>query len=283
MIAEDSKKEVINNIKNALLAGDHNVTVETNDPVLSSEEKEKIVNKYLKERNSIKYKINNRIARIITFMATHSDDKATKIIGLENIEDIKGGAIITSNHFNPKDSVPIRKLAKIKKKGKIDIVGKETNLAMTGLSGFLMNYMNIIPISHLYSYMKKAFPDMLKEKLESGAFVLIYPEQEMWLNYKKPRHLKPGAYYFAAKFNVPIISCFVEIVETNEKENSEFYKTEYVLHILNPIYPDKNKTVKENSKDMMEKDYKQKKEAYEKAYGKELTYEFEKDDIAGLI
>ncbi len=32
---------------------------------------------------------------------------------------------------------------------------------------------------------------------------------------------------------------------------------------------------------MMKKDYKQKKEAYEKAYGKPLEYAFEPSDIAG--
>ena len=47
------------------------------------------------------------------------------------------------------------------------------------------------------------------------------------------------------------------------------------------IYPDPNKTMRENTKYMMEKDYEQKKQAYEIAYKKELDYEFEDDDIAG--
>jgi len=34
---------------------------------------------------------------------------------------------------------------------------------------------------------------------------------------------------------------------------------------------------------MKNKDFEQKKEAYEKAYGKKLDYQFEKDDIAGFI
>ena len=82
---------------------------------------------------------------------------------------------------------------------------------------------------------------------------MIYPEQEMWFNYRKPRYLKPGAYYYASKYNVPIISCFIEIID------------------------------KENAAWMSERDYSQKKEAYEKAYNKKLDYKFEDDDIAGWI
>ena len=55
------------------------------------------------------------------------------------------------------------------------------------------------------------------------------------------------------------------------------------MHVLKPIYPDPKKTVRQNSIDMMNQDYAQKVEAYERAYGKKLTYDFEEDDIAGWI
>ncbi len=50
-----------------------------------------------------------------------------------------------------------------------------------------------------------------------------------------------------------------------------------------PVYPDPEKSVKENSREMMKKDYQQKVAAYELAYGRKLTYDFEADDIAGWI
>ena len=105
----------------------------------------------------------------------------------------------------------------------------------------------------------------------------------MWFNYVKPRTLKPGAYHFAAKNNVPIIPCFVEMVDLGEEDNKEFNKVKYILHVLKPIYPEKDKKVKENTEIMMHKDYIQKKEAYEKSYNRKLDYKFEKDDIAGWI
>lgn len=76
-----------------------------------------------------------------------------------------------------------------------------------------------------------------------------------------------------------IINKETEIIEKNEKYNYEIYATKHILHVLPPIYPDSNKSVKENSIEMMQKDYEQKKNAYEKAYNKKLDYTFEETDI----
>lgn len=284
MIIGDNKKEVIKNIEKAVDLQEFNQKVEVNDPQLTAEEKNKIVKRYLKNRNKLTFKTKTKIAKSTIALLTNILEKDTKIVGEENIRDIKGGAIITSNHFNPLDNLIIQKLAKKVFKKRLYIIGQETNLAMTGMVGFFMNYSDIIPISNQISYMKKEFPEVIKEILEKENLILIYPEQEMWFNYRKPRPLKEGAYYFAAKNNVPIVSCFVEMIETDEKDNEEFNKVKYILHILKPIYPNPNMTIKENSEFMMEIDYNQKKEAYEKAYNKKLNYVFEiNEDIAGLI
>ena len=282
MIIGDNKDAVIENIKNAVELGEFNKKVEVNDPNLSDEQRDEIIDKYLSRRKKITYRLNNRTARLIADTVSWSENRVTQIEGLENINGINTGAIITSNHFNPLDSLIIRKLVRKAGKRHLYIVAQESNLAMTGLVGYMMNYTDIIPISRKISYMKHEFSDIVEEKLKKNQFVLIYPEQEMWFNYKKPRPPKPGAYYFAAKNNVPIISCFVEMVDTDEEETEEFNKVKYVLHVLPAIYPDKEKTPKENSKTMMEIDYKQKIEAYEKAYNKKLDYSFDYEDIAGL-
>ena len=282
MIIGDSKEEVIENIKKATETEEFNKKVEVNDPNLSEEQRDEIIDKYLSRRKKITYMLNNKTARVIADTVSWSENKVSEIIGLEKIRDINTGAIITSNHFNPLDSLIIRKMTKKLGKRHLYIVAQETNLAMPGLVGYMMNYTDIIPISRKISYIKNEFSNIIEEKLKKRQFVLIYPEQEMWFNYKKPRPPKPGAYYFAAKNNVPIISCFVEMIETEEEENEEFNKLKYILHILKPIYPDVEKTPKENSKIMMEKDYRQKIEAYENAYNKNLDYTFDYGDIAGF-
>lgn len=103
----------------------------------------------------------------------------------------------------------------------------------------------------------------------------------MWFNYRKPRPPKNGAYFYAAKLNVPILSCFVEMVDLPEDDTDEFKKVKYVLHVLGVLYPDPTKTVKENTEALGTADHALKKNCYETVYGKELTYEFDSSDIAG--
>ena len=283
MIVGGNKEKVIENIKDAVENDEFNSKVEVNDPKLTSEQKQRVIKKYLKSKKKIYYKLNNKIARGIIKMVTWMENRDTEVIGLENVKDIKTGAIITSNHFNPLDNTVVRKFAKKAGKKRIYIVGQESNLAMDGIIGFMMKYSDIIPISNQVSYIKNDFQRLIKETLDKNNFILIYPEQEMWFNYRKPRYLKPGAYYYASKYNVPIISCFIEIIDKEENDTDEFKKVKYKIHILKPIYPDGDKSDKENAAWMSERDYSQKKEAYEKAYNKKLDYKFEDDDIAGWI
>lgn len=283
MIVGGNKEKVIENIKDALENEELNSKVEVNDPKLTSEQKQRVIKKYLKSKKKIYYKLNNKIARGIIKMVTWMENRDTEVIGLENVKDIKTGAIITSNHFNPLDNTVVRKFAKEAGKKRIYVIGQESNLAMDGFIGFMMKYSDIIPISNQVSYMKNDFQKLIKDTLNKNNFILIYPEQEMWFNYRKPRNLKPGAYYYASKYNVPIISCFIEIIDKEENDNDEFKKVKYRIHILKPIYPDSDKSDKENAAWMSQRDYSQKIEAYEKAYNKKLDYKFEDDDIAGWI
>ncbi len=278
-----SKNKVINNIKKATEKGEYNTKVENGDPNLTQKQEEQIIERYIKDQDKLSYKIKTKIVRIIISIATKIINKDTKIEGIENIKDIKTGAIITSNHFNPLDNLIIQKLIRKLGKKRLYIVSQVSNFAMEGFIGFLMNYSDTIPLSKQVSFMKKQFAKFIKSKLKKNDYILIYPEEEMWFNYRKPRPLKQGAYYYAAKNNVPIISCFTEIIDEDEKYNYEFYAVKHILHVLPPIYPDPNKTTKENSIEMMEKDYKQKKQAYESAYHKKLDYTFNKEDIAGWI
>jgi len=283
MIIGDKREQVIENIRQAAENGTFNIKVEVDDPVLTAEQQRSLLDNYLKKRSSIHFRINNRIAQQIADGAARIINQTTKIIGLENVDGITGGAILTSNHFSQIDNTVVRTFARRMGKKKLYIVSQETNLAMSGWVGFLLNYADTIPISTDHSYMSDRFAPMLKELLDKNNYVLIYPEQEMWFNYRKPRPLKRGAYYYAAKFNVPVISCFVEFCDLEELDTAEFHKVQYVMHILPPIFSDPAKTVRENSIAMCMQDYRQKKMAYEAAYRKPLDYRFEPDDIAGWI
>ncbi len=281
MIIGKNKQAVIENIQRAVQEEQFQRKVEVDDPGLSAEEEQKILSRFPGRIQTAGYHLKNKTARGLVEAVTRGVNRNTEITGLEHLRQIHTGAIITSNHFNPLDNTAVRLALKKAGKKRLYIVSQAGNFAMKGVIGFVMNYADTIPLGKDQDYMTGAFPDLIKGLLRSGQYVLIYPEQEMWFNYRKPRPLKRGAYYYAARFHVPVISCFVEQVEIKEKENDEFNKVRYVVHILEPIFPDPQKSVRENSMEMMNRDYEQKKQAYEKAYGRKLTYEFEPGDIAG--
>ncbi len=282
MMIGKHKDKVINNIKEAVKNRDFNCKVEVDDPTPSAEELSEKLNRYMKRHLKITYKLCNLCARGIIDMAAKILQYKTTIEGIEHISDLQGGAIVTSNHFHPLDNLIVRQAMRRVGNKRLFIVSQDTNLFMKGLAGFLMNYADIIPISDSRQYMNGYFSSRIANILEKNQWILIYPEQEMWYQYRKPRPPKRGAYYYAARNNVPIISCFVELQTVPEKETDMFYKTRYVMHVLKPIYPDAERSRRENSIYMMETDYRQKAEAYEQAYGKRLTYVFENWDIAGL-
>lgn len=274
------REAVIENIRLACENRQYNGKVEIGDPVYTDAERVSMLEGYIKLRSTPNFKLLNWVAGRTLDLITWYSNRNTEIEGLCNLDGLNESAIITSNHFNPIENTAIRLLSQKLNRGNLHIVSQDTNLAMTGLFGFYMNYVDIIPISSNMNYMKNTFPRLLKETLEKGQNILIYPE-EMWFNYRKPRPPKRGAYYYAASLNVPIISCFVEQVELPEMEKPHFHRLKYILHVLPVIYSDKSLSTRENSIKMMETDYRQKVAAYEKAYGKKLDYSFSEWDIAG--
>ncbi len=283
MIIGGSKKEVFKNIERNVKNNELNKKVEINDPKLTDEEVDSFLKRFYGIRkHKIIYFLESRFAYLFLDVLSLKLNKSIEIKGLENIKDINNGAIVTSNHFNPLDNMAIRKMIKKHYKKNVYVVSQETNLAMPGFLGYLMNSLNIIPLCKGPNFIIKKFKPELKEVLSKNNYVLIYPEEEMWFNYRKPRPCKRGAYEFATEAGVPIISCFVEIEDTNKPDNDEFNEVKYIVHVLKPIYPDKNKSVRENSKIMAKIDYEQKKECYEKVYNTKLEYTFSLDDIAGL-
>lgn len=282
MIFGDNRRAVIENIRTCAENGDFHSKVELGDPVLSAEQNRNITDAYLENRKRLTFKLKTAIAVTMAQIATRMINKNTEIVGLEKIPQNLGGVLITSNHFSPVENTVIRHLTNTLGRRRLNIISQTTNFAMPGVIGFLMNYADTIPISTEPRYLARDFLSVLKEKLVlRKEAVLLYPEQEMWFNYRKPRPPKGGAYFFAAKLNVPIISCFVEIVDMPKDDTPEFRQVKYILHVLDVLFPDAEKSVRENTEILSELDYALKKACYETVYGKKLTYTFENSDIAG--
>lgn len=198
-----------------------------------------------------------------------------EIRGIENLRQLESGAVITCNHFSALDSFIIHMVyeeSKQKNRNFYRVIREGNYTNFPGFYGYLMRNCNTLPLSSNYKTMKK-FMTAVDTLLREGHFVLIYPEQSMWWNYRKPKPLKSGAYKFAAKSKVPVVPCFVTMQDTKRLDAEGFPIQEYTVHVSAPIWPDAGKSAAENAKEMRDKNYRIWKDIYEETYGVALVYE----------
>jgi 1-acyl-sn-glycerol-3-phosphate acyltransferase len=245
---------------------------------------------YLREKRM------NRIkTRVVTAMAEAFFDKMVEekqiiikeVTGLENLESVtETGGIITSNHFNAYECFSVIKTfynSKLNKEHKIYEVIREGNFTnFPGFYGMAFRHCNTLPLSSNHQTMKK-FYSAVEEILNRGDFILIYPEQSLWLNYQKPKPLKDGAYRFATKHNVPIIPFFITTKESENVDDTGFPILEYYIHIEKPIYKDQNLSDKDNINMLREKNYIIWKNIYEEFYGRKLEYTCDKECLPDYV
>lgn len=238
---------------------------------------------YLKKKfkSKLKTRITYRIAR--SYMNNMLENKKLiihDIKGIENFKNLTSGAIITCNHFNALDSFAMQIAYeesghKDRKFYRVIREGNYTNFS--GFYGLLMRNCYTFPLSSNKQTMKKFF-ESLDTVLQNGDFMLIYPEQSMWWNYKKPKPLKKGAYTFAMRANVPVLPCFITMQDSDILDDDGFYVQEYTIHISEPIYPDPDKPRAENIEYMRNRNYEVWKKIYEETYGESLVYLCESDE-----
>lgn len=265
--------EVLRKIEDYELNGKFDVDVE-NDPPCEPLKPEEV--DYLRK------KLSSKIKRFFAYkMAISFVNKSLKnrtliikdIIGKENLDLVNGGAIVTCNHFNAFDNFAVYEAFKHKltRKKRMYKVIREGNYRFKGLYGVLMRNCDTLPLSSNIKTMMN-FLNAVDVLLQNNNYILIYPEQAMWWNYRKPRPFKIRAFKFASKNQVPVIPCFITMSDSDKIGSDGFPIQEYTMHILKPIFPDKNKTAKENAEEMCKKNYEMCVETYEKVYNEKLTF-----------
>ncbi len=195
--------------------------------------------------------------------------------GLENFSKISGGAIVTCNHFSISDHYAIyRSIVKELPKGHelYKVVREGNYTSFKGLFGFFFRHCNTLPLSRNMETMIK-FMKSGSVLLKRGEKILIYPEQAMWWNYRKPRPMKNGAFKLASKNNVPVIPAFITMEDTDKLDGDGFPVQAYTVWFLPAIYPKNDLSEKENADYLKDENYRMWKELYEKVYGQSLTYE----------
>ena len=243
---------------------------------------------YLKEKRYSKIK--NRVANKMGEKYLNDILKDNKLIikevnGIENLESVETGAMLTCNHFNPFDSFSIEevfrncKQSKTKKLYKVIREGNYTNFP--GLYGFLFRNCDTLPLSSnkrtMIEFMKAV--DII---LNRGDFILIYPEQSLWWNYKKPKPLKNGAFKFAVRNNVPVIPIFITMEDSKIIGEDGFPVQQYIINIEKPIYPDEKLTDRENIEKMKDKNFEVWKKIYEDFYKIPLEYSCDKKVLENI-
>lgn len=198
-----------------------------------------------------------------------------EVRGIENFLAVKdSGAIITCNHFNVCDNYAVWRTIKpyVGKKERLWKVIKEGNYTNSPPPfGFILRNCNTLPLSSNSDTMKK-FMRAINVLLKRGSKILVYPEQAMWWNYRKPRPFKSGAFRFAATNMVPVVPFFITMQDSDILDPDGFFVQEYTIHILPAIFPDKNKTRNVNMEEMKDKNFEAWKNVYEDFYQEKLAY-----------
>lgn len=197
-----------------------------------------------------------------------------KIVGIENYKAVADrGVLITCNHFNAFDNYAVYKTIQpfLGNRNLWKIIREGNYTSFPGFYGFLFRHCNTLPLSSDLAVLRELLvaTDTL---LRRGEKILIYPEQAMWWNYRKPRPLKLGAFRFAARSDAPVLPFFITMEDTDAFDKTGFPIQAYTIHIAPPIYPDPALSVRENSRRMCEENYRIWREIYEDTYKIPLTY-----------
>lgn len=231
---------------------------------------------YLNEKlsNKIKNKIANICgARFFDNMIAKRQLIIKEVRGIENFTAVKGGKIVTCNHFSVGDNyavwVALRDYMGGKMLYKVIREGNYTNPPKP--FGLFMRHCNTLPLSSQPATMVK-FMKAFATLLERGETILIYPEQGMWWNYKKPRPMQDGAFSLAVRNNAPVVPILITMEDSDVMDPDGFPVQAYTLHILPAIYPDPSLSRVAAKKDMKNRNYEAWVKTYEEFYGKPLIY-----------
>lgn len=274
-IVSEDRKEVLRKIDEYERKGWFDKDVE-NDPPSPELRPEDVDYLGKKLSSKIKTAIANKMGR--KFFEKMIKEGAVVIDGMDGGENLRllkdTGAVITCNHFGIPDNYILYHCIQnsLKKKRLYKVIREGNYTGFSGLFGFLFRNCNTLPLSSNRRTMVN-FMSAADTLLRRGEAVLIYPEQGMWWNYRKPRPFKIGAFKIAARAGVPVLPTFVTMKDDETKLDEHNYPLQhYTLHVMPPVYPDKTLSEKQAAEKMKEDAFALYKAKYEEVYGVPLAY-----------
>ena len=231
---------------------------------------------YLNEKlsNRIKTKIANILGtRFFEKMISERKLIIKEVRGIENFTAVDGGKIVTCNHFSISDNYAVWRSLRGHMGGKMlyKVIREGNYTNPPKPFGLFMRHCNTLPLSSKMATVKK-FMRAVSVLLGRGETILIYPEQGMWWNYRKPRPMQDGAFTLAVRNKAPVVPIFITMEDSDVYDGDGFPVQEYTLHILPAIYPDEKLSPSTAKEKMRNENYEAWVRTYEDVYKKTLIY-----------
>ena len=171
-----------------------------------------------------------------------------KYIGKEKIKPYKNeGYFIYGNHTQPFADTFIPSIPIYPKRN--FLIVNPVNISLKG-TGTLVEMLGAMPIPSNKSAMKN-FLEAIKQKINKGYAITIYPEAHIWPYYTKIRQFKDVSFKYPIQLKKPAF-CITNTYQSYGKNNK---KIRIVSYIDGPFYPNKELTLKEQQKELRNKIY----------------------------
>ncbi|MBR2353678.1 MAG: 1-acyl-sn-glycerol-3-phosphate acyltransferase [Clostridia bacterium] len=224
--------------------------------------------------NKIKNKIANAAgSRFFDKMLANRQMIIKEVRGIENFTAVKEGRFVTCNHFSVCDNYAVWMALRDHMDGKMlyKVIREGNYTNPPKPFGLFMRHCNTLPLSSQPATMKK-FLQAVKTLLQRKETILIYPEQSMWWNYRKPKPMQDGAFALAVRNKAPVVPIFITMTDSDVPDGDGFWVQEYTIHILPAIYPDPSLPHAEAKEKMKKENYEAWVRVYEDVYKKPLVY-----------
>ena len=171
-----------------------------------------------------------------------------KYIGKEKIKPYKNeGYFIYGNHTQPFADTFIPSIPMYPKRN--FLIVNPVNISLKG-TGTLVEMLGAMPIPSNKSAMKN-FLEAIKQKINKGYAITIYPEAHIWPYYTKIRPFKDVSFKYPVQLEKPAF-CITNTYQSYGKNNK---KIKIVSYIDGPFFTNKELTLKEQQKELRNKIY----------------------------
>jgi len=167
--------------------------------------------------------------------------EGVRVKGRGKLKKIKGGYVIYANHTHTHDAYLGHVF--IARPKRTYIIASKIALGIPVIRS-LVKMLGFYPIPEGFKAYKN-FNNAIKETLQKGNCIIVYPEAHIWNFYTHLRPFPSASFHYAADNNVACVGAAI----TYRKPKGlfkKYLKPRATINILDPLYPDPLLSLKEN-------------------------------------